>query len=96
MNNKSYINRLAARLNMSAKEAQKLTDAFITELSDELDDGSSLTVQGFGCFEVKKKMERVLVNPTTRQRMLVPPKLVLAYRPSNNLKDKFKDTSVEE
>lgn len=41
-------------------------------------------------------MERVLVNPTTRQRMLVPPKLVLAYRPSSSLKDKFKDSSAEE
>lgn len=96
MNNKSYINRLAACLDMSTKEAQKLTDAFITELSEKLDDGSSLNVQGFGTFEVKKKMERVLVNPTTRQRMLVPPKLVLAYRPSNNLKEKFKDITTEE
>ena len=30
------------------------------------------------------------INPSTKQRMLVPPKLVLTYRPSNTLKDKFK------
>ena len=30
------------------------------------------------------------INPASKQRMLVPPKLVLSYRPSNTLKDKFK------
>ena len=38
----------------------------------------------------KKKAERISVNPTTKQRMLVPPKLVLTYKPSTLLKDKFK------
>ena len=41
-------------------------------------------------FEIKKKLERISVNPVTKQRLLVPPKLVLTFRPSNVLKDKFK------
>ena len=40
--------------------------------------------------EVKKKNERVSVNPTTGIRMLVPPKLVLTYKPSSLLKEKLK------
>ena len=47
-------------------------------------------LEGFGSFEVKKKAERISINPASKQRMLVPPKLVLSYRPSNTLKDKFK------
>lgn len=35
-------------------------------------------------------MERVIVNPVTKQRMLVPPKLVLGFRPSAGIKDKLK------
>ena len=34
-------------------------------------------------------MERIVVNPNTKQRMLVPPKLVMSFKPSNLLKDKF-------
>ena len=49
-----------------------------------------IAVQGFGSFEEKKKAERISINPASKQRMLVPPKLVLSYRPSNTLKDKFK------
>jgi nucleoid DNA-binding protein len=37
---------------------------------------------------VKKKLERVLVNPSTKQRMLVPPKMVVGFKPNSGLKDK--------
>ena len=35
-------------------------------------------------------MERVITNPATGQRMLVPPKLVLGFKPISSLKDKIK------
>ena len=59
-------------------------------MTQELQDGKTITIQGFGTFEVKKKLERITVNPATQQRMLIPPKLVLTYKPSITLKEKFK------
>ena len=56
----------------------------------QLEEGNTVYIQGFGTFEVKKKVERISVNPVSKQRMLVPPKLVLSYKPSASLKDKFK------
>ena len=41
-------------------------------------------------FEIKKKLERIMVNPSTQQRMLVPPKLVLNFKPAPTLKEKVK------
>ena len=90
MNNKEFINRMAARLDLPAKDVQKLVDRFVSELTERLDDDSSLSIQGFGTFEVKKKLERVVTNPTTKQRMRVPPKLVLSFKPSPAMKEKFK------
>ena len=63
--------------------------SLLSDMTQELQEGNVVTIQGFGTFEVKKKAERITVNPTTKQRMLVPPKLVLAYRPSGQLKEKF-------
>ena len=51
---------------------------------------NNIAIQGFGTFEVKKKLERISINPATQQRMLIPPKLVLTYKPSVTLKEKFK------
>ena len=59
-------------------------------MTQELQEGKTIAIQGFGTFEVKKKMERISVNPSTQQRMLIPPKLVLSYKPSITLKEKFK------
>ena len=64
--------------------------SLLSDMTQELQEGNVVTIQGFGTFVVKKKAERITVNPTTKQRMLVPPKLVLAYRPSGQLKEKFK------
>ena len=90
MNNKEYLSQMAAKLEMTNKEVQNLTNIFVAELADKMDDGSILSVQGFGNFEVKKKLERIVVNPTSKQRMLVPPKLALSFKPSAILKDKLK------
>ena len=62
----------------------------LDEMIQELQTGKTVVIQSFGTFEVKKKLERISVNPTTQQRMLIPPKLVLTYKPSVSLKEKFK------
>ena len=67
-----------------------MASAFVGSIAEKLDDDTQLAVQGFGTFEVKKKMERVVVNPANKQRKLVPPKLVLAFKPSAVLKEKMK------
>lgn len=90
MNNKEFITDLATRLDEKAKETQRLASIFSIVFAESLEEGDSLSLQGFGTFEVKKKLERIVTNPTNKQRMLVPPKLALSFKPSNILKDKIK------
>ena len=90
MNNKDFISALATRTSLTTKETQKLATALISGMADTLDSETSFSVQGFGTFEVKKKMERIVLTPNTRQRKLIPPKLVLAFKPSVVLKEKIK------
>ena len=90
MNNKEFISELSKRLGYTLKDTTQLHNSTVSVMTKQLQDGDTIAIQGFGTFEVKKKMERISVNPVTQQRMLVPPKLVLTYKPSNVLKDKFK------
>ena len=94
MNNKDFINQIANELGMAAKDGQKMTNTLVNELADRLDDETTFTVQGFGAFEVKKKLERITINPATKKRKLIPPKLVLAFKQSSVLKEKI-NTSEE-
>ncbi|MGN0086289.1 MAG: HU family DNA-binding protein [Alloprevotella sp.] len=90
MNNKDFLTALGSRLDIPAAEAKQLTEAFINAMADHLDEGAALAVQGFGTFEIKKKLERIVVNPTTKQRQLVPPKLAVSFKPSPVLKEKIR------
>jgi len=65
-------------------------------MTQELQDGNTVAIQSFGAFEVKKKLERVSVNPVTQQRLLIPPKLVLSFKPSITLKRQIQENPVQE
>ena len=90
MNNKEFTSELAERLGYTIKDTSELMNSLLSSMTQELEEGNVIAIQGFGSFEVKKKAKRISINPASKQRMLVPPKLVLSYRPSNTLKDKFK------
>lgn len=90
MNNKEFIAELSQRLGYTLKDASELTSSLLSEMIQQWQEGKSIAIQGFGIFEVKKKMERIIVNPVSKLRLLIPPKLVLTYRPSALLKEKFK------
>ena len=90
MNNKEFTSKLAERLGYTIKDTSELMNSLLSSMTQELEEGNVIAIQGFGSFEVKKKAERISINQASKQRMLVPPKLVLSYRPSNTLKDKFK------
>ena len=85
MNNKEFTSELAERLGYTIKDTSELIGSLLSSMTQELEEGNVIAVQGFGSFEVKKKAERISINPASKQRMLVPPKLVLSYRPSNKI-----------
>ena len=90
MNNKEFIAELSRKLGYSTKDTTQMVSSVLDVMVGQLQEGKSISLQGFGTFEIKKKLERISVNPATQQRMLIPPKLVLNYKPSSILKEKFK------
>ena len=88
MNNKEFISELASRMGYTTRDTSSVMNAFVAEMVDHLEEDDTVSIQGFGSFEVKKKLERGVVNPATQQRMLVPPKLVINFKPSALLKEK--------
>ena len=90
MNNKEFVAELAQQTGYTQDDTQKLVRKVIDAMITEFEDGEVVAIPNFGTFEVKKRMERVVVNPTTKKRQLVPPKLVLGFRPVAAVKEKLK------
>ena len=88
MNNKDFIAELAQRTGYSAEDTQRFVNSIVEAMGDHFQESDNVVIPSFGSFEVKKKLERVLVNPSTKQRMLVPPKMVVNFKPNTGMKDK--------
>jgi DNA-binding protein HU-beta/integration host factor subunit alpha len=95
MNNKDFITELANKTGYSVEDAQQMVDIVIETMGDHFQEDDSVLIPNFGTFEVKKKMERIMVNPSTGQRMLVPPKLVLNFKPNVGWKERVKSGGAE-
>ena len=84
------MNLVSSRTKRSSKDTASLVSATVSAIISELTEENAVVVPSFGTFEVKKKLERVLVNPTTKQRMLIPPKMTVNFKPNTSLKSKIK------
>nr|QJR98053.1 DNA-binding protein [uncultured Prevotella sp.] len=90
MNNKEFIAALAQKSGYKIDDTQNLVRTAIHTIVDTLMEGDSVSIAGLGSFDVKKRMERIITNPGTKQKMLVPPKLVANFKPFPTLKEKAK------
>lgn len=81
MKNKELVTELAARMGWTTQEVAETLSVLSSVVSSRLVDNDTIYLQGFGQFEVKKKAERISVNPSNGKRYLVPPKLVPVFKP---------------
>ncbi|MDD7343458.1 MAG: HU family DNA-binding protein [Bacteroidales bacterium] len=91
MDNKELVERLSEKLGRSKADINKLIGALAEVVKTKASELDSIAVPGFGTFEAKKKNERVVTNPSSGKRMLVPPKITLGFKVSNVLKSKLKN-----
>ena len=96
MTNQELVATLAKRLGWTQRQATEVLESAVSIISSNLEDGNSINLQGFVQLETKKKGERVSVNPVSKQRFLVPPKITPAFRPGQNIKDNLKKLEVNE
>lgn len=89
MDNKTFINRLAKRLNRESAEittlAEGLCNVFI-EVGNELD---SVAIPGFGTFKSTKRDELIVTDEATGKRKLLPPVITMEFQPSIVLRKKL-------
>lgn len=63
MNNKEFISELSRKLGYTNKDTSQLVSSVIGVMTQELQDGNNIAIQGFGTFEVKKKAGKNFYQP---------------------------------
>ena len=96
ISNKGLVPELADRMEWASKGVADVGSALGPVVSSKLVDNDTIYLQGFGQFEVKKKAERISVNPANGKRYLVPPKLVPVFKPGTTVKNRLKELGDHE
>ncbi len=79
MNHKSFIDTLSEKLGTSAEETQANYDVLLEVFTQNLKSGNQINISSLGLFDVKLKEDKIIVDPSTKKKMLVPPRLELNF-----------------
>lgn len=89
MNSDEFVGKLSEELNIEGKDAAPMVASVSEILAEALQNGRTVSLNGFGEFEVRNEKEHIVVNPSTKQRILVPPALAVHFCPAESLIDKI-------
>lgn len=91
MKHKDLLRSIAVKTNLSDNEVENYLQVATDIIKAELLAGNTISFQGFGAFEVRRKEERLSVHPVTKARTLIPPKQVVNFKQSSTFKAKLKE-----
>ena len=92
MNKSTLIERIAAEVATSKKEAEKMLNGLVGIIINELKAGNEVTITGFGTFLSKTRHARGGVNPQNpTERIQIPEVTVAKFKTGKTLKDALKN-----
>jgi DNA-binding protein HU-beta len=86
MNRKELVDELATKTGCSKTDAERGLGAMLEIISDTLKTGESLSLVGFGTFEVRSRAARTGRNPKTGEELKIGASKVPAFKPGATLK----------
>ncbi|MEQ1621265.1 MAG: HU family DNA-binding protein [Methylococcales bacterium] len=87
MNKSDLIAAIAEHSNLTKADAGRAVDGIIKSIETALVSGESVTLVGFGSFEVKERAERKGRNPQTGQEITIAAARLPSFKAGKSLKD---------
>ena len=87
MNKTELINAVAAKAEISKKDAEKALAAVLGSIEDALKAGDKVQLIGFGTFEVKERAARMGHNPRNGEAMTIPASKAPTFKAGKALKE---------
>ncbi len=87
MNKSELVAAIAAKTELSKKDAEKAVAAFTEVVAEELKKGEKIQLVGFGTFEVSKRAAREGRNPLTGETIKIAASNAPKFKAGKALKD---------
>ena len=86
MNRIQLVENIAKKTKMTNSQCDKMLAALCDIVKSELKKGESVTIVGFGKWEVRKRAKRNSYNPHTKKVVITPASTVPAFKAGKALK----------
>jgi DNA-binding protein HU-beta len=87
MNKAELIDAVASSADLSKASATEAVDAVVDTITESLSNGDSVTLVGFGTFEVRARAARMGRNPQTGEEIQIKASKAPAFKAGKALKD---------
>ena len=87
MNKTELVAAVAAKAGLTKKDAERVVNATVDAITENLVKGEKVQISGFGVFEVKTREARVGRNPRTKETIEIPATRQPVFKASKTLKD---------
>ncbi len=87
MNKKSMVERVRQLTGLDVQKTERVLDATLGSIRDELRNGGEVALKGFGTFKVVERAARAGRNPKTGEAIQIPASRGVKFTPSGKLKE---------
>ena len=87
MNKAEFIEAVAGASDLSRADAGRAVDAVISTITKALKKGDTITLVGFGTFDVRKRAARTGRNPRTGEEISIAASMNPGFKAGKALKD---------
>jgi len=82
MKDVELVTALSKEMEMTPIDVLNTLETLYSLIGQTISNNGSIVISGIGQFEIKKKRERISVNPVNGKKYLIPPKLTPVYKPA--------------
>ena len=87
MNKSEFIQAMSEKSGLTVKDATTALNATLEVIQESLQKGESVSLVGFGTFEVKERAARTGRNPQTKQPIEIPASKAPSFKAGKPLKE---------
>jgi len=93
---KEIVKTISEEIGMTQLKTKEIVQKTFNAIVDTLVEERRIELRNFGVFEVKKRAARKARNPRTGQRVDVPQKFVITFKPGKEMEEKVRELERRE
>lgn len=97
MTKKEIVKTISERIGLTQLKTKEMVQLTFDAIVDTLVEDARIELRNFGVFQVKKRKARKARNPRTGDKVEVPPKNVVTFKPGKEMEERVRQmTNVRE